>query len=466
MNVGGRVALIIAVCLSPSLAISAPLASKKFQVIHNFEGGADGEFPEAGLTFDKASGQFYGTTFGSLGGESRGKKCPKCSNDGTAYVLQPDGSLTHLHTFKAGHKDGAFPAGEVIVRDGAIYGTTEYGPGTACAGLGCGTVFSFDPSGTERVFNFCLKPNCADGAFPRAGLVAKGNGFFGVTIFGGNGSAALCYSMVGGCGTIYHFGANGKPGVKYSFCARAGESGCDDGALPLGKLAVDGAGNLYGTTEFGGAHSEGVIFRLSPPYDAAHYTVLYDFCDPAKLQNNVCGDGAMPVGGMVLDESGTLYGTTAFGGITTEGHPCVDNPDLGCGVVFRVDIDGVYTVLRAFEGETDGALPQAALITDGAGTLYGTTLRGGGSPYCTREYNGCGTIFSLAEDGKGYQTLYAFGLGKSKYVLDGAQPEGALVLYNNPESGIRSIYGVTRIKGKYGQGTACHCGTAYKLDLP
>src|SRR6185437_7953900 len=116
----------------------APLGADGLELCHTFI-GKDGEFPEAGLTPDRR-GDLYGTTFGDLGGGAPGKKCGKSC--GALDGLFPD-KLKILHTFEPGHGDGAFPAGELAVqRNGAIYGTTEYGAHTACGGLGCGTVFN------------------------------------------------------------------------------------------------------------------------------------------------------------------------------------------------------------------------------------------------------------------------------------------------------------------------------------
>jgi uncharacterized repeat protein (TIGR03803 family) len=125
----------------------------------------------------------------------------------------------------------------------------------------------------------------------------------------------------------------------------------------------DGAGNLYGTTSAGGTLGAGVVYKLDA---AGHETVLYSFTNGA--------DGGVPTAGVIRDSAGNLYGTAAGGGITTG----VCAPYLGCGVVFRLDAAGHYTVLHSFTGGADGGGPyKAGVIRDFAGNLYGTTGFGG-----------------------------------------------------------------------------------------
>jgi uncharacterized repeat protein (TIGR03803 family) len=129
--------------------------------------------------------------------------------------------------------------------------------------------------------------------------------------------------------------------------------GQPDGAYPSAVIQ-DATGNLYGTTENGGAYTFGTVFKLSK----AGETVLYSFCpggDP-------CTDGISPRAGLIRDAAGNLYGTTYGGGMT------------GRGVVFEVDTTGTYSVLYNFAGGLDGSGPMAGLIQDASGNFYGTTL--------------------------------------------------------------------------------------------
>lgn len=439
-NFGLIAGLALVLAAAPHQALAAG-----FEVFHAFQGTNDGEYPEGGLIAD-SYGNLYGTTFGSLESGGPGKKCPK--NCGSVYGFDESGTQT-FHYFFNGDNEGAFPTGEALLEGTTLYGTTEYGPKTGCGGLGCGTVYQIQSDGSKDtiVSYFCMESNCTDGVFPHGALIADqdGTSFFGITILGGTGAGWLCGSDVGGCGTVFQYMPNGDRSVLYSFCSL---SRCKDGAVPFGKLLQDKKGNLYGTTQFGGTHSRGTIFRLKPPVhlgDLWTEKVLYSFC--ADIEDGICADGAVPEAGLIADEAGNLYGTTTFGGenVTT----CSD--DLGCGVIFKLAPDGTYIVLHPFVGGTDGGLPQSALVADSAGNLYGTTLRGGGGGTSCANHvpTGCGTVFMLASDGS-VMTLHAFGRS------DGVHPEGSLLLLDD-----RYLYGATRESGK----KPCACGTLYRLDL-
>jgi uncharacterized repeat protein (TIGR03803 family) len=154
---------------------------------------------------------------------------------------------------------------------------------------------------------------------------------------------------------------DGTETVLYSFCS---QSSCADGSYPEAGLIMDGAGNLYGTTNSGGTSGTGVVFKLAP--DGTE-TVLYNFCS----QSN-CADGSYPSAGLIMDGAGNLYGTTNGGGTSGTG--------VVAGVVFKLAPDGTEIVLYSFCSQSscaDGSYPEAGLIMDGAGNLYGTTLSGG-----------------------------------------------------------------------------------------
>jgi len=173
-----------------------------------------------------------------------------------------------------------------------------------------------------------------------------------------------------GGGVVFKLAPDGTEAVLHRFCS---QSGCADGEHPHAGLVLDTAGNLYGTTYYGGSnvYNGGVVFKLAA--DGTE-TVLYNFCSQSG-----CTDGAEPVGGLVIDAAGTLYGTTSAGGAS------------GGGVVFKLAPDGTETVLYNFcsqSGCADGAEPWAGLVTDTAGNLYGTTVGGG-------DYGG-GVVFMVA----------------------------------------------------------------------
>jgi uncharacterized repeat protein (TIGR03803 family) len=151
-----------------------------------------------------------------------------------------------------------------------------------------------------------------------------------------------------------------------------------DGSRPWdwAGLLADATGNLYGTSSSGGANGYGTVFQLDP---SGTLTVLYSFTDGS--------DGGDPTAGLIADTAGNLYGTTLEGGATGS---C--NRPYGCGTVFQLTPSGALTVLHTFTG-SDGAGPEAGLIADAAGNLYGTTHSGGAGTSCVQ---GCGTVFELS----------------------------------------------------------------------
>lgn len=303
-------------------------------ILYEFTSGAGGEEPEAGLVRD-AAGNFYGTT------------------STTVYKLDRTGTETVLYTFTGANETGR-PMGN-LVRDtaGNLYGTVSLGS----SGQGSGTVFKIDPTGTETILHQFT--NGADGGNPLAGVIRDSAGnLYGTTNMGGN---TACNS---GCGVVFKIDPTGVETVLYSF------SGGVDGFYPNGGLVRDGAGNLYGTTYFGGTTGDGTVFKLTP---SGVKTVLYNFVgQPA--------DGALPVGNLIRDTAGNLYGTTFGGGIRS------------FGTVYKVDKNGKETVLYKFKSKPDGQWPAAGLTRDSAGNLYGTTVYGGSCSQTT----GCGIVFKIA----------------------------------------------------------------------
>jgi uncharacterized repeat protein (TIGR03803 family) len=260
---------------------------------------------------------------------------------------------------------------------------------------------------TESVlYTFCAQggENCTDGANPYAGVVfdQKGN-LYGTTEDGGAYNN-LCEGPPSGCGTVFKLTPEGKETVLYSFCL---QTNCADGAEPVADLIFDREGNLYGTTHYGGANNDGVVFELTP---RGKYTVLHSFC----ARDN-CKDGMSPQVGLVLDQQENLYGTTQYGG------------SYGAGVVFKVTPQGKETILYSFCAQgppcTDGANPSAGLIFDQQGNLYGTTYRGGTDPFGCGGY-GCGVAFKLTLEGK-EKVLYSFCAQSG--CPDGTQPYAGVV---------------------------------------
>ena len=206
--------------------------------------------------------------------------------------------------------------------------------------------------------------------------------------------------------------------VLYSFCSAAN---CSDGRGPVSGLVADASGNLYGTTQFGGANNAGTVFKLLP---SGRQKVLHSFCAVA-----LCDDGKYPLGGVILDADGNLYGTTSFGG------------DNDAGVVFELTKRGAFKVLYAFcpMDCTDGQGPAAGLVMDGEGNLYGTTAFGGSG-----SFQG-GTVFKLTPQGD-ESVLHSFcSLANCE---DGLNPMASLVFDR-----IGNLYGTTQMGGVNASGT-------------
>jgi uncharacterized repeat protein (TIGR03803 family) len=370
-------ALAVVLVLAPGAAQS--VQAQTLKVLHSFE-GADGANPEASLVRD-AVGNLYGTTL--FGG---------ASGAGTVFKLDRTGEETFLYSFTGG-ADGRLPMAALIQdKAGNLYGTAFAGGDfNACMHplRGCGTVFKVDTTGRQTV----LYRFTGDGKQPSAGLVRDATGnLYGTTRLGGGGSCGF------GCGTVFKLDPGGRESVLYRF------NGGTDGALPPSALIRDKAGNLYGTTVLGGKVSCnppngcGVVFKL---HTTGAESVLHSFSGRA--------DGAFPSAGLVRDKSGNLYGTTSNGGDQT----C----SLGCGVVFKLDTKGKEKVLYSFKGGMDGANPEAGLVRDAAGNLYGTTFYGGG----TGCYGGCGTVFKVGKGGN-KTLLYSFTGG-----ADGGNPYAGVI---------------------------------------
>jgi uncharacterized repeat protein (TIGR03803 family) len=302
-------------------------------VLYSFGGGADGANPWTGLTWGPGD-DLYGTT--EAGG---------ASGFGTVFKISKAGKKTVLYNFTGAAGDGAYPFSRLIWDGvGNVYGTTYKGGAS-----GNGTVFKLAKSGKETVlYSF---QGGADGGNPYAGVVRDPAGNLYGTTFGIFG---VDY------GTVFKLNTAHKEKVLHAF------TGGSDGGFPYyGGLVRDSAGNLYGTTSFGGAHQYfGTVFKVDK---AGQQTVLYSFTGGA--------DGGQPNASVIRDSAGNLYGTTVGGGA------------FGHGTIFKLDKTGKETVLYSFAGGTDAAAPDADLLRDAAGNLYGTTIAGGAS--------GAGTVFKL-----------------------------------------------------------------------
>ena len=408
-------ALAIATVFALTVALTQSAQTQTFTVLHNFTGGGDGEWPYAGLTIDQA-GNLYGTTTGA----GTGGNAFKLSKKGSGWILNL------LHTFSGG-SDGGYPAARVIFGpDGSLYGTTEEGGEGGCEF--CGTVFSLKPPATACKTALCPWTQTvlytftggSDGSGPGGGdlIFDQAGNLYGTTQAGGY-LGGVC-SANGGCGVVFELTpSNGgwTESVVYTF------TGGSDGANPYAGVIFDKAGNLYGTSFLGGNPGCfyggcGAVFQLTPSGSGWAVNVLYSFQGGS--------DGGEPIGGLIFDGSGNLYGTTTLGG-----------SDSG-GTIFELTPSGggwTFDVLYNFTGYYGS---WGSLVMDAAGNLYGTAV--GGGAY------GTGSIFKLTRSGGSwsYTSLHDF-----YSPTDGGSPFCNVVFDANG-----NLYGTTPWQGPGGQGTA------------
>jgi RHS repeat-associated protein len=362
-----------------SQALAAPLT-----VVHNFGGTGDGIGPAGVLQMD-SSGNIYGTTGG--GGAHA---------FGTVFKMTPAGAESVLYSFcpVSGCADGQDPvAGVVFDGSGNMYGTTQYGGAN-----GNGVLFKLTSTGTESVLHSFGGAN--DATNPNSGLLMDGSGnLYGVTANGG----------AHGEGAIFKVTSAGVESVLYSFCPTGT---CPDGQNPGGPLAMDNAGNIYGTVSGGGAHGDGAVFKVT---STGVESVVYSFCPGGGS----CSDGEFPGAGVIIDSSNNLYGTTLGGGAN------------GFGTVFEIPSGGAESVLYSFchgTGCADGTVP-LPLTMDSGGNLYGMTQSGGG-------------VFQVTAGGT-ETVLYTF--CQLSGCADGQDPDGSLLIDN-----AGNVYGTTQLGGTHG----------------
>lgn len=403
-----RYFIFLGVIAALALAPAARAATRE-KVLYGFTGAADGANPSSSLVL--ASGQLYGTA--SSGGNTN-SECTVYGNQGCGVVFALTSSNgkwqeTVLYAFQGG-TDGWYPTGNLLFDTaGDIYGTTLFGgTGTDCT-IGCGTIFKLSPNGdgswTETVLH-SFHYN-TDGALP-AGLTADASG----NLYGATTS---------GVGTVYELSPlQGGAWKETLLCAT---NGVNPGLAPVGKnnfyfTAVEDNDNgnvsevkrigrlwhesdvynFQGGGNGGGPKAGVVVDKDGNLYGTADeggndFGIAFELKRSAgqwkesMLYNfcsrNDCADGARPEAPLVLDPSGNLYGTTANGG-----SGCTFQG--GCGVVFKLahtKTGWTETVLHTFKDGTDGATPTQGVTLDSKGNIYGSTSVGGSGTY--------GTVFEL-----------------------------------------------------------------------
>jgi uncharacterized repeat protein (TIGR03803 family) len=361
-----------------------------------------------------------------------------CSRCGSVFQLSPNGSGWNANPLWNFSSNGIYyPVGVATTPQGHVLGVTLAPSGFY---YGQGAIFELTPHSSPGLWGLSLVYvfPFTDGQWPSPGLVADAAGnLYGTTQYGGTSNLGMVFELS-------PTAAGWKESTLYNFNSAAGGTYASAGASPL---TADGKGNLFGTTELGGVSSLGSVFELSPKSGGGWQEQdLYSFSENAE-----------PLGGLVIDSAGHLYGVNNIGG-----------PN-GVGSVFEMtqNADGTWkeTEIYNFAGyPNDGANPYAGLAIDSAGNLYGTTELGGNGA-CIRVKNpvGCGIVFELsyaAATGWTEKVLYTF---QGAYGSDGSSPTARLVF-----DGSGNIYGTTSTGGMfnrnctevdYGPG----CGTVFEL---
>ncbi len=405
-------------------------------------------------------------------------------------------TFTVLHQFTGG-ADGSSPYGGLSLdRSGNILGTATYGANQSCAdsyGVGCGTLFKLTRSGSGWLFSpLYAFQGGNDGANPAANLtIARDGTVYGTTNGGGGGNCTDSTFSTHGCGTVFRM--RPMPNRCTSVLCAWNETvlyrftGGADGNNLLGQLAVDAAGNVYGTTAEGGAYGGGEAFQLAPAGSSWTKSAIHTF--------GSASDGLNPTGGLTLGPDGDLYGNTIY---SADGLCSFTS----CGTLYQLTPSGSgwsENILYVFHCGSDGCGPQPALIFDPAGNYYGTSMgepnavfqmspsNGGwnfsavhdfdfgglqslfgslamdaagnlyGASYYGNSSNcvyGCGTVFKLtpSQGGWTYTLLYQFTGG-----ADGGHPYGGVVVDADG-----NVYGTTTDGGA----NNCEysgCGTLWKI---
>ena len=409
-SVGSRIMPAVFAFLLPlalMVATSHVAQAQTFRVLHTFTGTNDGFAPIGGVSID-LSGNLYGSA--TFGGDSPPICAPlgcgiifKLTHRGGGWILQP------VYSFQGG-TDGAYPEAPVVrAEDGSFYSTTVDG-GT----FGFGTVFRLQPPASACKTSLCPWTktqlysfnNNGLGNAPIGALLLSSGDVYGVSLGGGSPPAeGAVYELTPDGGGWTESTLNGsldspeggvifdRSGNLYGTCATAGAhndgfvyqlvpSGSgwtlntlvafdgSNGSRPWGGLVMDASGNLFGTTSMNGPNDGGTVFELTPQNGSWIFTTIYAFS----------AQEGQPLGTLTMDSQGDLYGTT----------------NAGFGTVFELTrgADGwTYSVLHSFTGGLDGANPSNAGVTlDSNGNIYGTAA-GGGSSNCIE---GCGVVFEIS----------------------------------------------------------------------
>jgi hypothetical protein len=435
----------------PAHASAAP----QFSVVHQFTGShTDGANPIDGMISD-AAGNLYGVTF--LGGKSPIPCLVDGSNFqcGTVFKLSPASAGQTQYRERPIHffhgPDGFEPSTQLVAdKSGALYGVTfsdsaDLKNCTMLKGFECGVVYKLTPPAqgsskwTESVlYRFSNVGAGFNGGYePLGGMVIDSSGaLIGTTHSGGTTN---CFDSFAGCGVVFRLtpptngGTLWNETILYTF----GSNGANDAGQPQGSIVADATGAIYGTTQLGGPNSVGTVWKLSPPgqgQSAWTETILHGFSGP---------DGSRPLGPVLIDANGAVYGNTIQGG---RGTNCASG-GFTCGVTYKLKPPAAgqtawtETILHQFGKPGDGASPYFGLVADPIGNLFGITGNGPGNSGVL------GTVFELSPPTGGShkwtETLLHTFTGGS----DGSTPSGALAWSNG------ALFGMAEAGGNFLGGT-------------
>ena len=419
-------------CLSLLLAVglacaATPGSASTETVLHTMcssSGCADGEIPQSQLI--KSGNVLYGVA--PSGGSHNGGVAFQYDLSSSTYSVIYNFCTTHVPLHPTICSDGESPTGRLVIdSDGNLYGTTQLGGNANNAG----TVYKLTKSGStwslSSLYKFCPEKigdlECDDGDDPLSGLTYYGqasdsaydgsSALYGSTYVGGNDSAGAY-----GNGVIFKLTLSGgtwSQSVMHEFCPSCTELcySCSDGERPIGQMILDGDGALWGSTEAGGGGGEGVVFKLT---GSGTETTLYTFC---STHASPCSDGGQPTG-VLLDASGNIFGTAQIGGSGGSGS--------GAGTLFKLTNSGgtwsesvKYNFCSA-SSCNDGSVPRGDLIMDSSGNIFGTTALGGSHAVVS---GGAGTIWKY--NGTSESVLYKF-CPTSSTCADGEDPGAGVMM--------------------------------------
>jgi uncharacterized repeat protein (TIGR03803 family) len=382
-----------------TLALPSLMQAQTESVLYSYPAGGIGNpsFPIA-CSFDHAGNLYVVTQEGGAG------------NAGSVSQLKPvtgGWDETTIYSF-TGETDGALPWNAVVAdAAGNLYGISSNGTS------GGGAVYELSPTtgGTWTISILHGFTDGTDGGQPVGGMVMDSDGnLYGTAEYGGTTINGVIFELQ-------------KTGSGFTYSVLHNFPGGAGGSAPYGTLAIDAAGNLYGTTSTGGTSRAcstgcGTVFRLSPVAGGGwHFGVIHSFDG---------SDGAIPWAGVTLGPGGTLFGTTTYGGAS------------GYGSLYRLAQSGgtyVITVIHSFTNGTDGGNPTAGVALDSRGNIYGAAYNGGA--------NSAGVVYEFDHGSITENILWAFD------TTDGASPHGSMAM-----DSFGNLYGTTFYGGTFASGTA------------